>query len=97
MLAVLWVVNAALIRESPGELGLAEPATNPDNLFGKLGEDPHPESAGSALATLARSPAFWIVCLLSLGLTLPARDVQQLDADLPGAGRRPGARGTRPG
>jgi sugar phosphate permease len=69
VLAVLWVVNAALIRESPGELGLPEPATNPENLFGALGEDPHPESAGSLWTTLARSPAFWTVCLLSLGLT----------------------------
>ena len=69
MLAALWVANAALIRESPGELGLPEPSTNPENLFGKLGEDPHPESAGSLWSTLARSPAFWAVCLLSLGLT----------------------------
>jgi OPA family glycerol-3-phosphate transporter-like MFS transporter len=70
VLAVLLVVNVALIRESPKELGLHEPATNPQNLFGALGEDPHPEAAGPLLATLARSPAFWIVCLLSLGLTL---------------------------
>jgi OPA family glycerol-3-phosphate transporter-like MFS transporter len=69
VLGILWVVNAALIRESPGELGLPEPATNPENLFGALGEDPHPESAGSLWSTLARSPAFWTVCLLSLGLT----------------------------
>src|SRR5262249_23978949 len=38
--------------------------------FGKLGEDPHPEAAGPLVATLARSPSFWIVCLLSVGLTL---------------------------
>ncbi len=37
VLAVLWVVNAALIRESPGELGLPEPSANPDNLFGAKG------------------------------------------------------------
>jgi sugar phosphate permease len=70
VLAMLWVVNALWIRESPGEFGLTEPETNPDNLFGALGEDPEPESAGPLLATLARSPAFWIVCLMSLGLTL---------------------------
>jgi OPA family glycerol-3-phosphate transporter-like MFS transporter len=69
VLAALWVANAALIRESPGDLGLPEPSTNPENLFGKLGEDPRPESAGSLWSTLARSPAFWAVCLLSLGLT----------------------------
>jgi len=70
VLAVLLVLNMALIRESPKELGLPEPETNPDNLFGALGADPCPEAAGPLLATLARSPAFWIVCLLSLGLTL---------------------------
>jgi OPA family glycerol-3-phosphate transporter-like MFS transporter len=70
VLAMLWVVNAVVLRESPSELGLPEPATNPDNLFGALGEDPHPEAAGSLLAPLARSPAFWIVCLMSLGVTL---------------------------
>ena len=70
VLAFLLVVNFALVRESPGELGLPEPETNPDNLYGASGEDPHPDAAGPLLATLARSPAFWTVCLLSLGLTL---------------------------
>jgi sugar phosphate permease len=70
VLGVLWVLNFALIRESPRELDLPEPETNPANLFGKLGEDPHPEAAGPLWATLARSPAFWIVCLLSVGVTL---------------------------
>ena len=35
VLAVFLVANAALIRESPAELGLPEPAVNPDNLFGR--------------------------------------------------------------
>jgi sugar phosphate permease len=70
VLAVLWIVNAVLIRESPKDLGLPEPTTNPDNLFGELGEVPDPESAGPLWATLARSPAFWIVCLMSVGVTL---------------------------
>jgi OPA family glycerol-3-phosphate transporter-like MFS transporter len=70
ILAVLLVVNVVLIRESPEELGLPEPETNPENLYGALGADPHPEAAGPLVATLLRSPAFWIVCLLSLGLTL---------------------------
>jgi OPA family glycerol-3-phosphate transporter-like MFS transporter len=70
VLGVLLVINMVLIRESPKELGLPEPRTNPHNLFGASGEDPHPEAAGPLLLTLAGSPAFWIVCLLSLGLTL---------------------------
>jgi sugar phosphate permease len=70
VLAMILIANVALIRESPGELGLPEPAANPENLFGKLGQEPHPESARSLWATLAGSQAFWTVCLLSLGLTL---------------------------
>jgi sugar phosphate permease len=70
VLTALWVINAALIRESHRDLGLPEPRTNPDNLFGALGEDPRPQSAGPLWSTLAQSPAFWLVCLLSLGLTL---------------------------
>jgi sugar phosphate permease len=70
VLGVLWIINYMLIRESPRELGLPEPATNPQNLFGALGENPHPESAGPLWSTLARSSAFWIVCLISLGITL---------------------------
>ncbi|HKI20603.1 MAG TPA: MFS transporter [Isosphaeraceae bacterium] len=70
VLGALWVLNFALIRESPKELDLPEPETNPANLFGALGEDPHPEAAGPLWATLARSPAFWFVCLISLGVTL---------------------------
>jgi OPA family glycerol-3-phosphate transporter-like MFS transporter len=70
VLAVLWAASAVLIRESPQELGLPEPETNPANLFGVLGEDPNPEAAGPLWATLARSPAFWIVCVMSLGVTL---------------------------
>ena len=69
VLAGLWVINALWIRESPAELGWPEPRTNPANLFGELGEDPHPESAGSLWRTMGRSPAFWAACLLSLGLT----------------------------
>ncbi len=70
ILGILWIINFMLIRESPKDLGLPEPATNPDNLFGPLGEDSHPDAAGPLWATLARSPAFWIVCVMSLGVTL---------------------------
>ncbi len=70
VLSVLFIANAALIRETPGELGLPEPEVNPDNLFGALGDVARPESARSLWATLAKSQAFWLVCLLSLGLTL---------------------------
>lgn len=70
VLAILGIINFFFIHESPRELGLLEPETNPDNLFGKLGQDPNPEAVGPLWATLVRSLAFWLVCLLSLGVTL---------------------------
>ena len=66
----LLLVNAAVLRESPGELGLEEPPTNPSNLFGEAGSDPTPPGLRELLGPLFRSPVFWLVCSLSFGLTL---------------------------
>jgi len=70
VLFTLFVVNALLLKETPKQIGLPEPQSNPANLFGAKGEDPAPASLGNLLRTLFRSPAFWLVCMLSLGLTL---------------------------
>ena len=69
-LAVLLLLNLALLRESPGRLGFPEPQANPANLFGAEGQTSKPAGPRAILGTLARSPAFWIVCLLSLGVTI---------------------------
>jgi OPA family glycerol-3-phosphate transporter-like MFS transporter len=66
----LLVLNAVFLRESPGELGLNEPPTNPANVFGKEGSDPTASTLSDLLIPLFRSPVFWMVCLLSFGLTL---------------------------
>jgi sugar phosphate permease len=70
ILGTLFVINVVLLRESPSAVGLTEPPVNPDNLFGEAGEDPHPANFRTFLATFGRSPTFWLVCLLSLGVTL---------------------------
>ncbi len=70
VLAVLLILNLLLLRETPSELGFAEPPTNPANLFGVAGEKHKPSSLSALLATFGRSPAFWLVCLLSLGSTI---------------------------
>jgi sugar phosphate permease len=70
VLGILWLLNFKLIRESPRDLGLPEPQANPTNLFGTLGDDPHPDAAGPLWITLGRSSAFWLVCLMSLGVTM---------------------------
>jgi OPA family glycerol-3-phosphate transporter-like MFS transporter len=69
-LAVLLLVNAFLLKETPARLGFVEPPVNPANLFERAGEAPRPESFREFLAAFARSRAFWLVCLLSLGVTL---------------------------
>jgi OPA family glycerol-3-phosphate transporter-like MFS transporter len=69
-LAVLLLLNLVLLKETPAWLGLPEPPANPANLFAESGETPKPESLRFLLATFARSQAFWIVCVLSLCLTI---------------------------
>lgn len=70
VLGGLFVICALLLRESPAQIGAAEPQANPANLFGKDGERAAPENLKTLLRPLVRSEVFWIVCLLSLGTTL---------------------------
>jgi OPA family glycerol-3-phosphate transporter-like MFS transporter len=69
-LFVLFLVNLFLLRETPQDIGEVEPQTNPQNLFGNQGEQPAPANLRALLRPFLTSPAFWFVCLLSLGLTL---------------------------
>jgi sugar phosphate permease len=70
VLAVILAINLLLLKESPRDFGLPEPAVNPGNLFREAGEQHTPSSIRSLLATFGRSRVFWLVCILSLGLTL---------------------------
>jgi OPA family glycerol-3-phosphate transporter-like MFS transporter len=70
VLFVLFVVALLLLKETPNEIGEPEPQTNPLNLFGTRGEEAAPAGLKALLEPLLRSPAFWFVCLLSLGFTL---------------------------
>jgi OPA family glycerol-3-phosphate transporter-like MFS transporter len=69
-LAALFVLNLVVLCESPKQRGLSEPPANPGNLFHEEGEKHKPSSLSSVLGTFTRSPAFWIVCGLSFGVTL---------------------------
>jgi OPA family glycerol-3-phosphate transporter-like MFS transporter len=66
ILAVLVIVNALWLRESPASVGLETPADSPYALVPSASGD---RSRG-VLASLVRSPAFWLACVLSLGFTL---------------------------
>ncbi len=70
LLAVLFAINAAFLRESPADLGLVEPDAGAESVYGRRGDVPRAHGILSLLAPLLASPAFWLVCLLSLGLTL---------------------------
>jgi OPA family glycerol-3-phosphate transporter-like MFS transporter len=69
-LAILLLVNLVLLKETPEAIGYPEPPVNPANLFQGEGEKHRPESLRSLLSTFARSRVFWLVCLLSCGITL---------------------------
>jgi sugar phosphate permease len=70
VLVSLLIVNALLLKDTPREIGEAEPQANPQNLFASSDDDSAPMSVRSLLLPLLRSKVFLLVCLLSVGLTL---------------------------
>jgi OPA family glycerol-3-phosphate transporter-like MFS transporter len=70
VLVSLLIVNALLLKDTPGEIGEAEPQANPQNLFASSADDSPPMSVRSLILPLLRSKVFLLVCLLSVGLTL---------------------------
>jgi OPA family glycerol-3-phosphate transporter-like MFS transporter len=69
-LACLLLLNLLVLRETPQRLGFPEPPANPANLFQEESGAGKPNSLAALLGTFARSPLFWLVCLLSLGMTI---------------------------
>ncbi len=69
-LGVIFIANLLLLKESPKDIGEAEPAANPENLFGEEGQEVKQTGLRDLLIPLFRSPVFWVVCALSFGFTL---------------------------
>jgi OPA family glycerol-3-phosphate transporter-like MFS transporter len=69
-LGVLLLLNLAFLKETPERIGYPEPPANPASLFQTEGETHRPESLRSLLGTYAHSGVFWLVCLLSCGITI---------------------------
>lgn len=69
-LGVLLLINLVLLKETPQRIGCPEPAANPANLFRSEGEKHTPKNLRSLLGTFGRSGVFWLVCLLSCGITI---------------------------
>jgi len=70
VLGVLLLLNLIFLREAPQSRGLPEPEANPVNLFHATGDAPRPANLRALLETFASSPIFWLVCLISIGVTL---------------------------
>jgi OPA family glycerol-3-phosphate transporter-like MFS transporter len=70
LLTILLLTNQFLLKETPRDIGEPEPQVNPENLFGEEGDRSQPAGLGPLLLPLVRSPAFWLICLLSVGFTL---------------------------
>ena len=70
VLGALLAANLVLLRETPESRGLPEPEPNPANLFREEGNAPKPKSFSTLLKAFASSPAFLLVCLISIGVTL---------------------------
>lgn len=70
VLAVLLLINAWFVRESPTAIGEHEPRENPANLFGPADPQGSPLSLRRLLGPLVARPVFWVLCGLSLGFTL---------------------------
>jgi OPA family glycerol-3-phosphate transporter-like MFS transporter len=75
-LGVLLVANLIFLRETPEERGLPAPEPNPLNVYGtehdegeRSESEKHP-GLKAILRPLVTSFPFWLVCLLSLGMTL---------------------------
>ncbi len=70
VLGVLLMLNLIFLRETPQSRGLEEPDANPLSLFHARGDQPRPKNLRVLLETFSASPIFWLVCLISVGVTL---------------------------
>ena len=69
-LACITLISFFLLRESPRDLGLPEPPSNPKNIYGKQGNQPTPTKVTDLLLPLLKSPLLWLICAMNFGLTL---------------------------
>lgn len=68
VLAVLFALNQLLLKETPTDAGLEEPPAAANTVYSAA---PSNEAAkGSRLVPLLSSPAFIVICLVSLGFTI---------------------------
>jgi MFS transporter, OPA family, glycerol-3-phosphate transporter len=69
-LAVIAVGCLIALKASPRDVGLPEPEPPSRNVFGSDRGGGRPESIRRLLGPLFASTTFWLVCILSLGMTM---------------------------
>lgn len=70
VLGTIFIVSLFTLRSSPKDLGLDEPDAAANTVFGRRANDPRPDHLWDLLAPFLSSPSFWIVCVISFGLTI---------------------------
>jgi MFS transporter, OPA family, glycerol-3-phosphate transporter len=70
VLAVIAAASSFMLKSSPADVGAAEPEANPENVYGEKGNAPRPANLLDLLWPLATDFSFWLVCIISFGLTL---------------------------
>lgn len=70
VLCAIGVVNLFVLKGSPGDVGLPEPAVSTSNIFGTGGSASRPANVIELLKPYATSTSFWLICGLSFGMTL---------------------------
>jgi MFS transporter, OPA family, glycerol-3-phosphate transporter len=70
ILAAIGVVIVFTLRNRPEDVGLPGVAGAAQSVFAEEGDQSRPDSLAHHLRAFAASPAFWVVCIMSFGLTL---------------------------
>ena len=70
VLAAIAVASTFTLRTSPADVGAIEPEANPENVYGERGNAPQPADLVDLLWPLVSSFSFWLVCVISFGLTV---------------------------
>ena len=69
-LTVIATISHTLLKSSPKDIGEPEPPVNPHNLYGERGSSKRPSNLKTLLMPFFKSFGFWMVAIMSLGLTL---------------------------
>ena len=70
ILAGIGAITLAMLRSSPRDIGCEEPDVSAHNLYGAAGAESQPTNLRDLLRPYATAVPFWLVCVVSCGLTL---------------------------